>query len=279
MSRPAVAVPPSLASPPEGGLHPVEWGCELAGTFVLVLGGLSAVCLDFGRGSPMPHLVPSSSLRLLITGALFAGCGSLVAISPLGRRSGAHLNPCVTAAFWVTGHVSGTDLGGYLASQFAGAVLGTLALVAAWGPVAASVRDAATLPSPGVGPLQAVGIEALMTGILVLTLLAMTSVGGLVRLTPLALWVVIAVLVWRGAPYTGCSLNPARSLGPALVGLHLQRLWVYFLGPIAGALLAAYLFRLLGRGRLPLTAKLYHDIRFPSVLATSLPHRLREELS
>ncbi len=77
--------------PPQPGLHLAEWSCELLGTALLLLGGLSAVCLDFGPHSPLRGL--ASSVRLLLTGLLFAGTGSLLAISPLRRRSGAHLNP------------------------------------------------------------------------------------------------------------------------------------------------------------------------------------------
>lgn len=84
--------------PPQPGLHLAEWSCELLGTALLLLGGSSAVCLDFGPHSPLRGL--GSSVRLLLTGLLFAGTGSLLAISPLGRRSGAHLNPVVTLAFW-----------------------------------------------------------------------------------------------------------------------------------------------------------------------------------
>ena len=267
--------PPSLAHPPERGWHFPEWSAEFLGTFVLVLGGLSAVCLDFGQGSPVPHLIPSPSLRLLITGLLFAGTGSLVAISPPGRLSGAHVNPCVTLAFWAGGHVSRDDLLGYLGGQFAGALAGDLALHLLWGPIALSVQDGLTAPQPGVSPLAAVGIEALMTGILVLAIFSCISFTRTARFTPLVLWIVIALLVWKGAPYTDCSLNPARSLGPAIVIGDYHLLWVYFVGPPLGALLAAGLFLAVSGRHHPLTAKLYHDVRFRSVLGTRLQTRPR----
>ncbi len=256
---------------PTGGVHPAEWAAELAGTAILVLGGLSAVCLDFGRGSPVAPLLPSSSWRLLVTGLLFAGTGSLVAVTPLGRRSGAHLNPCVTLAFFVTGHVHRDDLAGYIAAQLLGAILGAGLLVRAWGPVAASVGDGTTRPGPGVGAVQAVGIEALMTAILVATILLCVSHHRTARLTPVAVWLVVACLVWRGAPYTGTSLNPARSLGPALLAGRWGDLWVYGVGPVAGALAVALAVRVIGPGRGPLTAKLFHDARYPSVLRSRLP--------
>jgi aquaporin Z len=95
----------------------VEWGCELLGTMLLVLGGVSAVVLDFGIRSPVASALPSHSLRLLLTGLLFAGCGSLVAVSPIGRRSGAHLNPSITVALWCRGHLRTGDALGYVVAQ------------------------------------------------------------------------------------------------------------------------------------------------------------------
>ncbi len=261
---------PSLQRPPAQGWHLPEWGAECLGTFLLVLGGLSAVCLDFGRGAPMPSLIPSTSLRLLLTGLLFAGCGSLVAITRFGRLSGAHVNPSVTLAFWVGGHISRWDLLGYWLGQFTGAVLGDLVLHLLWGGVAASVQDGLTLPQHGVSPPAAVGIEALMTGILVVAIFGCTSWSRSARYTPVVLWIVIALLVWQGAPYTDCSLNPARSLGPAVVVGDYHLLWVYFVGPPLGAVVAAFAFLKAGRGRRPLTAKIYHDIRFRSVLGGTL---------
>src|SRR5256885_13482233 len=81
--------------PARGGVHLVEWASELVGTAFLLLGGLSAVALDFGPGSPAAAALPSRSARLLLTGVLFAGTGGLVAVSPLGRRSGGPINPAV----------------------------------------------------------------------------------------------------------------------------------------------------------------------------------------
>jgi len=77
---------------------------------LLLLGGLSAVCWTMGAGSAVRRVVPDQSTRLLLTGLLFAGTGSLMAISPWGRRSGAHLNPVVTLAFWIQGKVHVHDV-------------------------------------------------------------------------------------------------------------------------------------------------------------------------
>jgi aquaporin Z len=279
-SADAVQAPASASSGESGGLHVVEWSCELVGTALLLLGGLSAVALDFGRGSPVAALVPSTSLRLLLTGTLFAGTGSLVAISPLGRRSGGHINPAVTLAFWLHRQVHRHDLAGYVAAQFAGAILGTALWRLLWGGIADSVAGGVTRPGSGIVPLAAVGIEAVMTAMLVLVILGFVSRRATMRWTPLATWITVAMLVWLGAPLTGTSLNPARSLGPALLALYPSALWVYFVGPPLGAAAAALLSVPLFGGRRPVTAKLYHDPGHPSVfLRQSVPSAPRRRAS
>ena len=255
--------------PARGGLHIAEWTAELLGTAILVFGGLSAVVADFGTGSPVAHVLPSISPRLLLTGALFAGTGALVTVSPLGRRSGAHLNPAVTLGFWLTGHVHLHDLAGYVVSQVVGALLGATALVAVWGGAAASVHDGVTQPAAGLGEPRAAVIEALMTAALILTILVFVSSTRTMRWTPVAVWVLVTVLVWQGAPYTGTSLNPARSLGPAIVAGDWHALWVYVAGPLAGAVIAVALKRLVLPDVIPLTAKLFHR---PGDSPTSLGH-------
>jgi aquaporin Z len=250
-----------------GGVHPIEWACEAAATALLLLGGLSAVCFDFGPSSPLRHL--GTSPRLLITGLLFAGTGSLLAISPLGRRSGAHLNPVVTLAFWTQAKVHPHDVVGYIVSQLVGAVAGTAVVALLWGSQGTAVHLGATVPGRGLNDIEAAGVEAAMTGVLILVILLMTS-GSAARWTPLVLWPLIAALVWQGAPFTGTSLNPARSFGPALLVPRLQPYWIYVVGPTAGGALAVAAFGLWPKRRV-LTAKLFHDPAYPTTFASSLP--------
>ncbi|MDQ6847830.1 MAG: aquaporin [Candidatus Dormibacteraeota bacterium] len=108
-----------------------------------------------------------------------------------------------------------------------------------------------------------------LSGIVVATILGFLAHRRLAAWTPVAVWIVVALLVWRGAPYTGTSLNPARSLGPALVTGNLGDLWIYFVGPALGSVAVALVAPWL-RLR-PVTAKLCHDARYPSTLASELP--------
>jgi aquaporin Z len=230
--------------------------------------GISAICFDIGHASPIRAL--PFSTRLLLTGLVFAGTGSLIAVSPAGRRSGAHLNPVVTLAFWTQHKVHWHDLVGYIAAQSAGAIAGTLAAHALWQGQAVSVSDGATRPGPGVTPELAVALEAGMTACLLLTILFMTSHHRTARLTPVVLWLLIAVFVWQLAPLTGTSMNPARSLGPALTAHALDVFWIYVVGPVVGTAVAVGVFALARRTEV-LTAKLFHDEQYPSTMGSTLP--------
>ena len=232
--------------PADAGLCRRLWA-EAVGTALLVVGALSAVAVVMGSGSPLAGALPSTSARLALTGALVATVVSLIAVSPLGRVSGAHLNPAVTLAFRALGRVDDGVLAGYAAAQLAGAVVGGALFRVAWGHVARSVGGGVT--HPGVSTIEALGLEAAMTALLIATILTCASSARRARLTPLAIWPVLAVLVWKLSPDTGASLNPARSAGPALAFGDLADLWLYVAGPVAGAAVAAWPWALLGTRR------------------------------
>ncbi|MHB8507687.1 MAG: MIP/aquaporin family protein [Candidatus Dormibacteria bacterium] len=260
---------------PSRGLHLAEWAAELVGTAMLLFVVVSAVTVDFAPGSPLRRLLPSSSLRLLLTGLVIAGSGSLYAVAPPGKRSGAHLNPAVTLAFWMMGHVHRHDLIGYWVSQFLGAILGTAAGVAAWRGAALSVRVATTRPGPGIPPWLAAVAEFGMTTILLLVIFWLLARRRTRRLVPVVVWLLVAGFVWQLAPVSGTSLNPARSLGPALFEGHLEWMWIYFGGPALGAGAAAAVAHLVGHEFKPLSAKLFHDPRYKNIFGTRPERPLR----
>jgi aquaporin Z len=261
-------------TPAQGGWHWIPWGCEFLGTAILLTGGLSAIFLDFGPSTPIAAHLPSISARLLLTGLLFAGTGSVVALSPIGRLSGAHLNPAITLAFWTQRKVHPHDLVGYVTAQTLGAITSVALLRLAWGHTARALHLGATQPGHGFSALDAAGLECLMTSSLVLMILLMTSSPRTARWTPLGNWLLVATLVWQGAPFTGTSLNPARSLAPALLAPETRHLWAYIAGPLTGALFAAVIFGTF-RTTHTVTAKLFHDPHYPSTLASELPTAVR----
>jgi aquaporin Z len=216
---------------------------ELLGTAVMVSAGVSVVIFMFGSGSPATVLLPDEGVRRLFTGFLFGLVGAAVAVSPVGRVSGAHLNPAVTIAFHAQGKLAMRDALGYIVAQLLGGLLSILSL-RAWGAMGRSVHYGATMPRPGVPIWLPVLGEMGVTSALVALIFVMSSH----RLTrPFTAWSIaplFAIMVWLEAPLSGTSANPARSLGPAFLAGDSSDLWIYFLGPIGGALLAVALLRL-----------------------------------
>jgi aquaporin Z len=120
----------------------------MVGTALLLLIGLSLVIVMFGDGSPMANLIPDVKLRQMITGFLFGSTGALIAISSIGKTSGAHINPAVTMAFWLFQKINSRTAIAYVLAQLIGAVIGTLPLLL-WGQMGKSISFGATLPGEG----------------------------------------------------------------------------------------------------------------------------------
>lgn len=257
--------------PRRGGWHWTEWACELLGTAFQLFLGFSVVAVLEAPGAPGPRLIGSAGARLALIGVAFGVLAAIVATSPLGRRSGAHLNPAVTLGFFARGHTHRDDLVGYTVAQIVGALIGAAGFTAAWGDWARGVDSARTAPSVRSAWVAA-GIEAGLTLVLLLVIFAMVSSERTARWTPAVVTGVLSGLIWAGAPYTGASMNPARTLGPDIVVGGYPALWVYFLGPPVGALLAAGLFAVATR-RSTLTAKLFHDSDYPTTQRSLLPAR------
>jgi len=233
-------------------------GAEFAGTALLVAAGVSLVILDFGAGSPVAAAIRSEAARRALTGFGFGCVGALIAVSPLGKTSGAHINPAVTLAFWLNGTMRASYAVGYVAAQLAGGVAGALPLLA-WGRVGASIAYGATVPGSGVGAWTALAGETATTAALVVGLFVLLGRRTLRRFTPLLFPALYALMVWLEAPISGTSTNPARTLGPAVVSGVWRAWWVYVAGPAAGALLAVSSHRLTWLRRFEVeVSKVYH---------------------
>jgi aquaporin Z len=212
---------------------------ELVGTAVLVAAGLSVVILMFGVGSPVVQAVPGVGPRRLITGFFFGTVGGLVTMSPVGKVSGAHINPAVTLGFWLMGKLDSRVALGYVVAQLAGACGGAVPLLA-WGDMGRSVAFGATLPGPGYAAWAVLLGEALTTFALIAGLCVFLGFRGLRRFTPAMIPVLYAVLVPLEAAISGTSTNPARTLGPAIISGQWQGWWIYWVGPLIGTVAAIF---------------------------------------
>ena len=234
------------------------FGAELIGTALLVAVGLSIVILDFGRGSPLARLHVNDAWVRLITGFFFGVTGMLITLSPLGKESGAHINPVVTLGFWMMGRLKARHAIGYVVCQLAGAVIGAVPLLA-WGAWGRSVNYAATVPGAAYGPAWALGGEAVTTFALVFGLFFFLRHRSLRAFAPELFPPLYAAMVWLEAPVSGTSTNPARSLGPAVISGVWRGWWVYWIGQLIGTVLAVAAHRCVGRRWLPIVvAKLHH---------------------
>jgi aquaporin Z len=231
---------------------------EFVGTALLIAVGVSIVILDFGKGSPVAAILPDPGLRRLITGFLFGATGASIAVSPVGKTSGAHINPVVTLAFWLKKKMSTFHAAGYVVAQLAGGIAGALLLLA-WGRMGVSIEFGGTFPGSGYTLLQATLGEVVTTVGLIVGLFLFLGHSRLRSYTPLLFPFLYAVMVYLEAPVSGTSTNPARSLGPSLVAGDWRGWWVYWAGPLLGTLLALAIGQLSWLRRFQVeVAKIYH---------------------
>jgi len=210
---------------------------EMIGTALLVLIGLSLVIFMFGAGTPMARLIPGEELRRLITGFLFGATGASIALSPVGKISGAHINPIVTLAFRLMGKLDLRMTLGYIAAQLMGATLGALPLIL-WGGMGRSIAFGATLPGPDYNLSTVILGEVITTFIMVTLLCVFLGFRKLRPFTPAIFPPLYAIMVWAESPISGTGTNPARSLGPAMISGQWEGWWIYWLGPMMGSVLA-----------------------------------------
>ncbi|HTQ90646.1 MAG TPA: MIP/aquaporin family protein [Streptosporangiaceae bacterium] len=214
---------------------------ELLGTFFLVLvavgGGM--VSARFG-GNAVPYGAKVVSPALMVMGIILF----------MGTVSGAHLNPAVSIAFAARGDFPWKRVPAYIVAQFLGAILATLLL---WALIGKQGSAGLTLPGSGISTTTAMLWEIVLTTGLVSVILGTAS--GAQQIGPIAALGVggyIALAGLWGSPVSGASMNPARSLGPALVKGDWTSWWAYLVGPIVGGAIAvgfAYVLRGRGGGR------------------------------
>ena len=211
-------------------------GAEALGTFLIVLA---------------PSLFSATSTMQggdhgILAAAFVSGLAVLAAIYALGPICGAHFNPAVTLAFAATNHFAKKDVIGYWIAQFMGAILASGLTVLLFGP-----GYGVHIPN-GQSVAQNLGIEIILTFVLMFVIISVATdkrVSNAVPGLAIGLTVVVGVLI--GGPITGGSMNPARSLGPALFsgGEALRHVWLYLVAPPIGALLGAFTYELVRADR------------------------------
>jgi aquaporin Z len=228
---------------------------ELIGTGLLVLIGLSLVIFMFGSGSPMENLIPEVWVRRMITGFLFGGTGAFIALSAVGKESGAHINPAVTMVFYLFRKIDSRTAVIYMVAQFMGAIAGTLPLLL-WGDMGRSISYGVTVPGPDYSTATVLTGEVITTFVMVSLLTISIGFRKTRPYTPALFPILYAIMVPLEAAISGTSTNPARSLGPAVISGEWCGWWIYFAGPLAGAFAASLACSFLAK-RISV-AKLYH---------------------
>lgn len=219
--------------------QPQKLVAEFVGTFALIFFGAGSICAD-----QLLRSTNQGSLGLLGI-ALAHGLAIGIMVSAVGHISGGHFNPAITIGFWVTRKMSTFEALAYWIAQLAGGVaaaylLRTVVPDDTWRAVALGTPDLARDFTRSAGMV----LEGVMTFFLVFVVFA-TAVderGAFGKIAGFAIGLTITMDILMGGPLTGASMNPARSLGPALAAQHWANHGVYWVGPLAGGVLAGWLY-------------------------------------
>lgn len=201
---------------------------EAIGTFSLVFIGCGAAMTDQISQGAVTHVGVSLAFGLVVMAMILA----------TGHVSGAHLNPAVSVAFAAIGRFPWRQVPAYVATQCAAATAASALLYTSLGDAA---QVGATIPS--VAHTPALGLEVILTFLLMFVITAVaTDDHAEGQLAAIAIGGTVALCALMGGPLTGASMNPARSLGPALMSGHLDILWLYVAGPLVGAVLGGWAY-------------------------------------
>jgi MIP family channel proteins len=208
---------------------------EAVGTFLFFFVGAGSVVLAAHAGASGPGLV----------GIAFAhGLALAVMVSALGAVSGAHFNPAVTVAVRLAGRIEWTHAASYVIVQLVGAAAAGFALLAVMPEAAAKASNLGTPAlDPAIGVGAGIAIEAVLTVVLVLTVFGTAVDRRAPRLGGIAIGLAVAADILMGGPLTGAAMNPARWFGPALASGHWDNWYVWWVGPLIGAIVAAVIYR------------------------------------
>jgi aquaporin Z len=196
---------------------------EYVGTLLLVLAGTCAIVVNDASGGAVTNFGIAVVFGLAVAAMIYV----------FGDISGAHINPAVTIGLWCARRFGGNEVLPYVASQIAGALSASaiVSLLFATHPTLGATQPTGTSAGSFV-------IETLMTFLLMLTVITLIAVSQRKGIMAAAVGGVVGLEAWFAGPISGASMNPARSIGPALVSGHVEGLWIYIAAPIIGACLA-----------------------------------------
>jgi aquaporin Z len=194
--------------------------------------------------SPVRHALGNPLLRRALMGLAMGGTAVAIIFSPWGKQSGAHINPSVTLTFLRLGKVAPWDAVFYILFQFLGAIAGMILAATLLRQILAhpTVNYVATLPGPSGAGLAFLA-EVVISFVLMSVVLRVSNTAGLARHTGLFAGALVAIYITLEAPVSGMSMNPARTFGSALVGSIWNNLWIYFVAPPLGMVLAGEAYR------------------------------------
>lgn len=207
---------------------------EFIGTFILVFAGCGAIVVDSLTGA-LGHVGIALTFGFVVTALIYT----------FGHISGAHFNPAVTISFALMGEFEKKDVWKYVFSQILGAILACLFLALLFAEEAKSVSElgyyGATIPRGSWG--QSFGFEFILTFILMLVIYGSAVHGKAVKsFAGIAIGFTVGLEAMFAGPICGASMNPARSIGPAIVSGNFESLWLYIVAPILGAIVAGVIF-------------------------------------
>lgn len=239
--------------------HWPEYVAEAVGLGLFMVSAAGFAVLLEHPDSSVRLMVESPIWRRALMGLAMGSTAVILIYWPPGARSGAHINPATTLTFFRLGRIDAVDASAYALAQFVGGILGILTASRLFAPWIGSPAVAYVSTVPGAwGTAPAFAAEVLITFVLMSVVLYVSNDRRSSRFTGLAVGVLVATYITLEAPISGMSMNPARSLGPAILAGTLDSLWIYFVAPPIGMLLAAEAYvRRLGIERV-FCAKLYH---------------------
>jgi len=218
----------------------IEGAC--LGIFMISAGMVTAL-FEY-PGSPVHQAMASPDLRRALIGVAMGLTAIGLIYSPWGQQSGAHMNPAVTITFFRLGKIQKWDAIFYIAAQFFGGLLGVLLTKATLGMafIHPAVNYVVTIPGTAGVAMAFASETAIAFGMMLMILIA-TNTPRFARFTGVFAGTLVALYITFEAPYSGMSINPARTVASAVPSGVWTADWIYFIGPIGGMLLAAELYR------------------------------------